>query len=145
MIVYLKKIKDKLVPESYDDKKNLDLIRLKTKDGERIRLEIQKDRSTKQHRLYWSMLQYAIENSEKISNTYKSAQELHIVLKHEYCALRPEMYRVVKLFSGEKRRTVFSESPYEMKQKDFDEYFSFAEQIVSKVIGYPILDTMGVA
>jgi hypothetical protein len=124
-----------LVPRDQDDVRVYNNMIFKMQEGQPCTVTFSQKRSMAQHRTYWKMLAVALKHSEKLRAQWRTTKQLHATLKEEYCALHPDMYREVKMFDGSVRKTVFSESPRDMNQKDFNEFFIFVCEILEKLIG----------
>lgn len=137
MIIRFEKKEDgKLAPLYAKDKTAFDLMREKLKTGERIVFDTRTDRNKKHHDKYHALLDWSLDNSDKLKAQFQSHDNLHFALKFAFCEQhRQDLWITCSDMKGKAIMRPFSEAIHEMKQADFDQFYKFAIETIATIIG----------
>lgn len=97
--------------------------------------EVSRDRSTPQHRQYWTVLNTVMSNMPETAHI-KNAEELHFATKYQHCEKYPEMWITRHTVKGGEVKTVFSESPSDgITHEQMCRYYDDALQTWADMLG----------
>lgn len=130
-----------LKPNTLDDKKRLDLLREKAKEGDVWIFEAFRDRSTAQQRMYRAICNYMIYASEDVQKKHGNAENFHNSCRWEFCLMRPEFFISTKVYIDGNitlAKVPFSTSPHDgIDAAGMNEYMEWFIHSCAKVLGIP--------
>lgn len=124
-----------MIPHGTDNSAKWLNFRAKLPLGAIAILEVSRDRSTAQHRQYWTVLNSVFKNLRE-DTPIKTADELHFATKYQHCLKYPEMLRIIHTMHGEEIKTVFSESTSSgITQEQMNRYYNDALTVWADMLG----------